>query len=70
MIVWIAYDKTRDDGRAWAVRTGRQWLTAASVQAKDLQWQTVYRPNGAQPRAYLRAEAAFCVQHGDTIRLG
>lgn len=67
MIVWLCYDQTRADGRVWAVRSGRTWLTGTTVESRGVTWQTVYRPDGPQPRAYLRAESASVAQHGDAI---
>lgn len=41
------------DGRVWAVRTGRQWLTAHTVHVW-IDMETVFRGKDAiQPKAYL-----------------
>ena len=41
------------DGRVWAVRSGRQWLTAHTVRLQ-IEMQTVFRgAHARQPKAYL-----------------
>ncbi len=65
--VWICYEASRADGLVWAIRHGRRWLNAAHVDTLNMDWQTVYRPRGPQPKAYLRGQARSVVQHGETV---
>jgi len=67
VIVWLCFESHRPDGQVWAVRRGSRWLNAAHVETLGVEWETVYRPDGPQPKAYLRGQARSVVQHGETI---
>ncbi len=38
-----------------------------SFMKLGVEWDTVYRPHGPQPKAYLRGTATSIYQHGTTI---
>ncbi len=69
MIVWICFEAHAADGQVWAVKARNRWMTAAHVQCLGVELQTVYRPRGPEPKAYLRGSARVVYQDGDSIIL-
>lgn len=52
-ILWVCFDAHQADGRVWAIRVGNRWHRTKAVWLYGT-FVTRYRPQGAQPKAYLQ----------------